>query len=96
MHEPLLERIRQLERSVRLWRLVSLALLILFASAAAVSGTFGVVLLLHDRDRMLLEEARVEAEQERAHAMRAQAEAEAARARALAAPVPPAAGGKAP
>ena len=82
MHEPLLERIRQLETSVRRWRLACLALLIVVASLVAIAGTFGVFLALlparHQMD-MLREDAevaRAEAEQaaHEARAAREQAE----------------------
>ena len=40
MNEPLLERIRVLERSVKRWRLTSLALALLLVCALAIAGIF--------------------------------------------------------
>jgi hypothetical protein len=58
MYEPLLERIQVLERSVLRWRLVSLALAILLFSSLAISGTFGVAMLLGEsRMRLMAEQA---------------------------------------
>jgi hypothetical protein len=46
MHEPLLDRIRQLERLVQRWRLAGLALVIVVVSLLAIGGTFGTMMLL--------------------------------------------------
>ncbi len=46
MHEPLLQRIDQLERSVRRWRLVCFALAIIVVSLLAIGGTFGTLMML--------------------------------------------------
>ena len=46
MNEQLLERVRQMERSVRRWRLACFALVILVVSLLAVGGTFGTILML--------------------------------------------------
>ena len=46
MHEPLLERIQQLERSVQRWRLACFALLIVVISLLAIGATFGVIMIL--------------------------------------------------
>jgi hypothetical protein len=43
MNEPLLERITQLERSVKRWRLVSMVLTLLLICAVAIGGIFAVV-----------------------------------------------------
>jgi cell division protein FtsB len=62
MHEPLLERIGQLERSVRRWRLACLALALVVVSLLAISGTFGAMSLVASR-RMLEEQAMAERDQ---------------------------------
>jgi len=67
MHEPLLERISQLERSLRRWRLACFALAILVVSLLAIGGTFGVLMLLQLPDIRMLEMQRAEMEAERAH-----------------------------
>jgi hypothetical protein len=46
MHEPLLERIRDLERSNRRWRLIALVLGLAFASVFATGVTFITILSL--------------------------------------------------
>jgi hypothetical protein len=71
MHEPLLERIRQLETSVRRWRLACLALLIVVASLVAIGGTFGVILALQIPERRHMEMQRADAELNRAQAQQA-------------------------
>jgi hypothetical protein len=71
MHDPLLERIRQLERSVSRWRLACLALLIVVVSLVAIGGTFGVILALQVPDRRQMEMERADAEMARAHAEQA-------------------------
>ncbi len=71
MSEFFLERIERLERSVRRWRLVSVALGILLACSVACGGTFTTVLLMSHADQrareeeamMRVEEAREQAEQ---------------------------------
>jgi hypothetical protein len=70
MHEPLLERIRQLETSLRRWRLACIASLIVVVSLVAIGGTFGVMMLLQlpDRREMMM---RADAERERALAEQA-------------------------
>jgi hypothetical protein len=69
MHEPLLDRIRQLERSLRRWRLACFALGLIIVSLLATGGTFGLILVLaaSDRDELWMEaaEARDRAEQAR-------------------------------
>jgi hypothetical protein len=42
-NEPLVERNRQLERSVKRWRLISLVLALLLIGAAAIGGIFAVI-----------------------------------------------------
>ena len=85
MNEPLLERIQDLERAVQRWKLISLALLFLLISATAISGTFGVILMLGQnalRDARLMEAemmARDRAEQARQAEMMAREQAEQAR-----------------
>jgi hypothetical protein len=83
MHEPLLERIRDLERAVTRWRLISLALFILLISGTAISCTFGVIVMLSDHRDMLHAEmmAREQAEVARMEADRARMDAELARQR---------------
>src|ERR1700683_4970570 len=71
MHEPLLERIRQLEQSVRRWRLACLALLIVVVSLVAIGGTFGVILALQVPDRRQMEMERADAELARDQAQQA-------------------------
>jgi hypothetical protein len=80
MHEPLLERIRELERSIRRWRLVSLALLLTLLGFMAISGTFGVVLFMREADLWGVR-ARAMEDQERARVQteRALQEVEAAK-----------------
>jgi hypothetical protein len=68
MYEPLLERIRTLERSVQCWKLATLALAILLISFLAISGTFGVVVLLSGHGLRDVEIAREEAERARMEA----------------------------
>jgi hypothetical protein len=51
MHKPLLERIRVLERAVQRWRLVCVALSLLFVSSLAINGTFGVVMIRSGSNR---------------------------------------------
>jgi hypothetical protein len=82
MHEPLLERIRELERSVRRWRLVSLALMLGLLSFMAISCTLGLVLSFLPADHHGLGAMRMEAELERERAARAMMEAEVARQKA--------------
>src|SRR5262245_35175127 len=79
MHEPLLERIRLLERAVRRWKVVSLALLLISISMLGMAGTFGFVLMLEDSHRHELMIMRVEAEMARDRAEQALQEAQAAR-----------------
>ena len=82
MNEPLLERIQDLERAVQRWKLISLALLFLLISGTAISGTFGVILMLsqnglRDSPRMEAEMmAREQAEQARRAEMAARKLAE--------------------
>jgi hypothetical protein len=71
MHEPLLERIRQLEMSVRRRRLACLALLIVVVSLVAIGGTFGVILSLQVPDRRQMEMERADAELARDQAQQA-------------------------
>ena len=85
MHEPLLERIRQLERSVSRWRLAC-ALVIVVVSLVAIGGTFGVILTLQVPDSRLMEMQRADAEAARAReqqAMQAERNARAQAERAL-------------
>ena len=67
MHEPLLDRIRQLERSVQRWRLACLALVIVVVSLLAIGGTFGTMMLLEqpaiERLRMEMHAAHKQAEE---------------------------------
>jgi type VI protein secretion system component VasK len=50
MHEPLLERIRQLEHSARRWRIIALVLLLLLLSVFVAGATFvGVLGFRHMR-----------------------------------------------
>jgi hypothetical protein len=80
MHEPLLDRIRDLERSNRRWKtacaILAAALLAVLTSGVAWVGIYGYQALAGR------EEAMRAAEQARAMEMRARAEAELARARA--------------
>ncbi len=82
MNEPLLERIQDLERAVQRWKLISLALLFLLISGTAISGTFGVILMLSQdglRDARLIEAemmAREQTEQARHAEMVARQQAE--------------------
>jgi hypothetical protein len=69
MHEPSLERIRDLERAVRRWRLACLALTLVVVSLLAIGGTFGVVLMLDGSNRREIEMAL-----DREQAARAQAD----------------------
>jgi hypothetical protein len=71
MHEPLLERIRQLEKSVRRWRLSCLALVLVVVSLVAIGGTFGVILMLQVPARREMEMLRMDAERARAEAQQA-------------------------
>ena len=68
MHEPLLDQIRQLERSVRRWRLACLALLLVLVSLLAIGGTFGTMILLEQPE---IERLRMEAHMARDEADRA-------------------------
>jgi type II secretory pathway pseudopilin PulG len=86
MHEPLLDRIRELERAVRRWRLVSFALALVVVSLLAIGGTFGLVLVLRasNRDELHLlraqeQAARVQAEEALRAAEVARQQAEQAR-----------------
>lgn len=72
MHEPLLDRIAQLERSVRRWRLACFALAIIVVSMLAIGGTFGTLILID------LPPARAEMQMLRAQEQAARAQAEAA------------------
>jgi hypothetical protein len=47
-NEPLVERNRQLERSVKRWRLISLVLALLLIGAVAVGGIFAVIPATHE------------------------------------------------
>jgi multidrug efflux pump subunit AcrA (membrane-fusion protein) len=71
MHEPLLERIRQLERSVSRWRLACFALFIVVVSLVAIGGTFGLILAMQVPDRRHMEMLRADAELARAQAQQA-------------------------
>jgi hypothetical protein len=76
MEATMNDRTQQLERAVRRWKLVSLALAILCASFLAIAGTFGLILILRAPEiQMLREEAMVA----RDEAERANAEFQAAR-----------------
>jgi hypothetical protein len=79
MNEPLLQRIRELEQSVRRWQLVSFALLLLVLSFFAISLTFGVVVVLRGDRWEDLERMHMEAQMERDRADQAMREAEVAR-----------------
>jgi hypothetical protein len=76
MHEPLLQRIEQLERSMRRWRLVCFALGIIVVSLLAIGGTFGALLLplLPVRAEMEMLRAQVVAERAQAEVARQRAE----------------------
>jgi len=79
MHEYPHERIEQLERRVRRWRLVSFVLAVLLVCALAVGGTFVVVLMVQAPDRremqLLMERERAMRERaEQAERMRQQTE----------------------
>jgi hypothetical protein len=76
MHEPLFERIGVLERRVQRWRLVSLALALLFVSSLAINGTVAIVMVLSGDRRQELEIARMQAEMERERAEVARRQAE--------------------
>jgi hypothetical protein len=63
MNEFLLQRIEKLERSVRRWRLATIALGILLACSLACGGTFTSVLVLQLEERDEIERnARMQAE----------------------------------
>ena len=72
MNEPLLERIQDLERAVQRWKLISLALLFLLISGTAVSGTFGVILMLSDVGNARLIEAEMMAREQEERARQAE------------------------
>jgi hypothetical protein len=55
VHEPLLDRIRELERAVRRWKLVSFALALMVVSLLAIGGTFGLILVLRASDQAEIE-----------------------------------------
>jgi hypothetical protein len=76
VHEPLLERIRQLERSVLRWQLACLALVIVVVALLAIGGTFGAIMLLRQPDIELL---RAEADAARQDAVQAMQQERAAR-----------------
>jgi hypothetical protein len=87
-HEPLLERIEVLERTVLRWKLISLVLLLLLLSGTAISGTFGAILLFAERGGMRVHEAELRQmemidreQQARVEAERAREQAELARQR---------------
>lgn len=79
MHEPLLERIEQLERSVRRWRLACFALAIVVVSMMAIGGTFGALLLPMLPARAEMDMLRAEVAQERAQAQAEREQAQVAR-----------------
>jgi hypothetical protein len=69
VYEPLLERIQTLERSVRRWRLVSLALAILLICCLATGGVFGTLMLFGEsrvQQMRMMELERAEVERMRA------------------------------
>jgi hypothetical protein len=68
MHEPLLERIRQLERSVLRWQLACLALVIIVVALLAIGGTFGAIMLLELPNRREIEMVRDDADAARQEA----------------------------
>src|SRR5947208_2543068 len=76
MHEPLQERIGVLERAVQRWRLLSLALALLFVSSLAINGTFGIVMILSGDHRQELEMLREAEMQQRERAEQALRQAE--------------------
>jgi hypothetical protein len=76
------ERIEYLERSVRRWRLVSVALAILLACSLACGGTFTTLLLMHLPDLREMEMLRQQQLVEREQAEEARMQAERARQRA--------------
>jgi hypothetical protein len=78
-HEPLLERVEVLERSLQRWKLISLVLLLILLSGTAISGTFGAVLWFTARDGMRMREVEMMHQEERARAAAARAQAEVAR-----------------
>jgi hypothetical protein len=86
MHEPLLERIRQLETSNHRWRLVCLALALALISLLAIMATVGTMLVVGGAlDRNFAREVaeqRARAEEARAQEARARAQAEEAMLRA--------------
>ena len=78
-HEPLLERIEVLQRSVQRWRLISLVLFLLLLSGTAISGTFGVIMVFAGRGGMHMREAEMRAMEAQAREDAARAQAEVAR-----------------
>jgi hypothetical protein len=76
MNDQLLERIRQLERSVRRWRLACLALVIVVVSLLAIGGTFGLMAILQMPNIREMEMVHMELEELRAHERAARAQAE--------------------
>ncbi|MCI0680943.1 MAG: hypothetical protein L0Y71_02465 [Gemmataceae bacterium] len=80
MHEPLLERIRDLERSNRWWKsacaILAAALLAVLVSGVAWVGLYGYHALAANQEALAVERARAEE-------MRARAAADAARRQAI-------------
>jgi hypothetical protein len=70
------ERIEQLERSVKRWRLVSLVLALLLICAVAIGGIFAVVPATHARGEFWLWLPWVRERAAREDAMRARLQAE--------------------
>jgi hypothetical protein len=79
MNEALLERNRQLQRSLRRWRLACLALAIVVVSLVAIGGTFGTFILLRLPDFDEIEMLQAERSRERDHAHKALQAEQAAR-----------------
>ena len=73
MQEPLLDRIRVLEKSVERWRRVSIALLLLLLCFMAISGTFGAIIAFNvgNGERVMVLRAREQAARAEAEAREA-------------------------
>jgi hypothetical protein len=68
MNDQLLERIRDLERTVRRWRLACLALVLFIVSLIAIGGTVGIMVMidLPSRNELQMQEMQARRQAERA------------------------------
>jgi hypothetical protein len=76
MDEPLLKRVRDLERSVRRWQRACFALAIVVVSLLAIGSTVGVMVLLEMPSIEELETLRAREQQARDEALRARQQGE--------------------